>query len=104
MSVIEVTDATFDSEVLKSDLPVLVDFWAAWCGPCKMMAPVLDQVAAEVAGKAKVCKVNVDENPQSSAQYKIQSIPTMMLFKDGRVEATTVGARPKQELMQMLGL
>jgi thioredoxin 1 len=104
MSVIEVTDATFESEVLQSDLPVLVDFWAAWCGPCKMMSPIIDQVAEEVKGKAKVCKVNVDANPESSAKYRVQSIPTMILFKAGRVEATTVGARPKQELLKMLDL
>lgn len=102
MSVLNVTDATFEAEVLNSDVPVLVDFWASWCGPCKMMGLVVDQVAAEVAGKAKVVKVNVDENPVTSAQYRIQSIPTVMLFKDGKVAATTIGARPKQDLLKML--
>ena len=87
-----VTDKNFDSEVLKSIEPVVVDFFAEWCGPCKAMAPALDQVAKEMAGKVKVVKVDVDQNPEITQKYRIQAMPTLMLFKDGKVAATQVGA------------
>jgi len=93
-----VTDANFDSEVLKSDLPVLVDFWAEWCGPCRMVGPIVDQVAAEQSGKLKVVKMNVDENPETPSKYAIRGIPSLLLFKDGKVAATQVGAVAKAQL------
>ncbi len=93
-----VTDATFEQEVLKASEPVLVDFWAEWCGPCRMVAPILDQVAAEQAGKLKVVKVNVDENPETPAKFGIRGIPTLLLFKGGSVAATQVGAVAKAQL------
>ena len=95
---ITLTKTNFEAEVLKSDKPVLVDFWAPWCGPCRMLAPVLAEVAAEKGGKIKVGKVNVDENPELAAQYGISGIPAMLLFKDGKVVATSVGFKPKSEL------
>jgi thioredoxin 1 len=93
-----VTDASFERDVLQSPTPVLVDFWAEWCGPCRMVAPVLEQIAAERAGELKVVKLNVDENPQIPAQFAIRGIPTMILFKDGQAVATQVGAAPKAKL------
>jgi thioredoxin 1 len=90
-----VTDASFEQDVLQSNTPVLVDFWAEWCGPCRMVAPVLDQLAAEQAGKLKVVKLNVDENPQTPAKFAIRGIPTVILFKNGQAVATQVGAAPK---------
>ena len=95
---ITLTKTNFEMEVLKSDKPVLVDFWAPWCGPCRMLAPVLAEVAAEKGDKIKVGKVNVDENPELAAQYGISGIPAMLLFKDGKVVATSVGFKPKSEL------
>ena len=95
---ITLTKTNFGAEVLKSDKPVLVDFWAPWCGPCRMLAPVLAEVAAEKGDKIKVGKVNVDENPELAAQYGISGIPAILLFKDGKVAATTVGFKPKPEL------
>ncbi len=89
------TEENFQKEVLESDVPVVVDFWAVWCGPCKMLAPTLDQIAAEFEGKAKVGKVNVDENQQLAAQYGIMSIPTVMIFKDGKVVEQFIGVQPK---------
>ncbi|MEQ6340656.1 MAG: thioredoxin TrxA [Gammaproteobacteria bacterium] len=97
-NIIYVTDATFDNEVLKSDTPVLVDFWAEWCGPCKMIAPILDEISEEYAGRVKVAKLNIDENPATPSQYGIRGIPTLMLFKNGNVEATKVGAVSKSQL------
>ena len=95
---ITLTKTNFEMEVLKSDKPVLVDFWAPWCGPCRMLAPVLAEVAAEKGDKIKVGKVNVDENPELAAQYGISGIPAMLLFKDGKVAATSVGFKPKPEV------
>jgi thioredoxin 1 len=97
-----VTDATFDPEVLKSDTPVLVDYWAEWCGPCKSIAPILDEVAKEYQGRLKIAKVNVDENQQTPAKFGVRGIPTLMLFKNGNVEATRVGALSKSQLTAFL--
>ena len=97
-----VSDATFEPEVLKSDVPVLVDYWAEWCGPCKAIAPVLDEVAKEYSGKLKVDKVNVDENQEIPKKYGIRGIPTLMLFKNGNVEAQKVGSLSKSQLTAFL--
>jgi len=97
-----VSDSSFDSDVLKSSAPVLVDYWAAWCGPCKMIAPILEEVATEFAGQVKVAKVNVDENQETAAKFGIRGIPTLMLFKDGQVAATKVGALSKSQLTDWL--
>ena len=93
-----VTDDTFSSEVLQAQLPTLVDYWAEWCGPCRMIAPILDEVAKEYAGRINVAKVNVDENQQTPQKYGVRGIPTLMLFKNGNVEATKVGALSKSQL------
>ena len=93
-----VTDATFEADVLQAQQPVLVDYWAEWCGPCKMIAPILDEIAAEYAGKLKVAKVNIDENQATPAKYGIRGIPTLMIFKNGNIEATKVGALSKSQL------
>jgi thioredoxin 1 len=94
----QVTDSTFKQEVLDSELPVLVDFWAPWCGPCRMVAPVVDEIATQYEGQVKVVKVNTDENPQVAGQYGIRSIPTLMIFKAGQKVDTVVGAVPKTTL------
>mgnify|MGYP000420294566 FL=1 len=96
--IVHVTDASFEEEVLKAQGPVLVDYWAEWCGPCKMIAPILDEVAREYDGKLKVAKLNIDENQKTPAKYGIRGIPTLMLFKGGNVEATKVGALSKSQL------
>jgi thioredoxin 1 len=96
--IVHVKDDTFANEVLKSDIPVLVDYWAEWCGPCKMIAPVLEEIAPEYVGRLKIAKLNVDENPDTPPKYGIRGIPTLMLFKDGEVEATKVGALAKSQL------
>lgn len=93
-----VSDATFDQEVVKSEHPVLLDFWAEWCGPCKMIAPILDEVADAYAGKLKVCKLNIDDNPETPSKFGVRGIPTLMLFKNGNVVATRVGALSKSQL------
>ncbi len=93
-----VTDSSFEQEVLKAPGPVLVDFWAEWCGPCKMIAPVLEEISGEYAGKLKITKLNIDENPATPPKYGIRGIPTLMLFKNGSVEATKVGAVSKSQL------
>jgi thioredoxin 1 len=97
-----VTDGNFDAEVLQSQIPVLVDYWAEWCGPCKMIAPILDAVAQDYAGKLKVAKLNIDENQDTPARYGIRGIPTLMLFKGGNVEATKVGALSKSQLTSFI--
>jgi thioredoxin 1 len=96
--IVHLSDDSFETEVLKSTQPVLVDYWAEWCGPCKMIAPALDQIAIEYAGKVKVAKLNIDDNPNTPPRYGIRGIPTLMLFKDGEVEATKVGAVSKSQL------
>ena len=96
--IIHITDDTFEQEVLQSQTPVLVDYWAEWCGPCKMIAPALDQIAAEYAGRLKVAKLNIDENQSTPPKYGIRGIPTWMLFKNGNLEATKVGAVSKSQL------
>ncbi len=93
-----VTDDTFEAEVLKSEQPVLVDYWAEWCGPCKMIAPILDEIAKDYSGKLKVAKVNIDDNQAIPAKFGIRGIPTLMIFKNGNVEATKVGALSKSQL------
>jgi thioredoxin 1 len=100
--IVHVTDESFESQVLKSDSPVLVDYWAEWCGPCKLIAPVLDEIATEYTGRLKVAKLNIDENPDTPPKYGIRGIPTLMLFKNGHVEATKVGALSKSQLSAFL--
>ena len=102
MAVGKVSDATFESEVLKSANPVVVDFWAEWCGPCRMIAPALEEIAGSLGEKVKIVKLNVDENPQTAAKYNIQSIPTLMIFKDGNMSSRQIGAAPKQKLEQWI--
>jgi thioredoxin 1 len=101
-TVLHATDADFDSLVLASDQPVLVDFWAPWCGPCKMIAPALDQLAADYAGKAKIVKVDVDQNQQTAMKYHVRSIPMLLVFKNGQVQGTQIGAVGKAQLAQLI--
>ena len=98
----EVTDQSFDQEVLQSQEPVLVDFWAAWCAPCRMLAPTIDQVAGDYAGKAKIVKLNVDDNVETSGRYNIRGIPTLLLFKDGEVKDQIVGATSKDHITRLI--
>jgi len=96
--IVYVTDDSFEQEVLQSDVPVLVDYWAEWCGPCKMIAPILDEIVGDYAGKLKIAKLNIDENSATPPKYGIRGIPTLMIFKNGDVEATKVGAMSKSQL------
>jgi len=100
--IIHVSDSTFEEQVLKSDNPVLVDYWAEWCGPCKMIAPILDEVAKDYGGKLTIAKLNIDENPETPPKFGIRGIPTLMLFRNGSVEATKVGALSKSQLTAFL--
>jgi thioredoxin 1 len=101
-NIVHVTDSAFASEVLGADQPVLVDFWAAWCGPCKMIAPILDELATEYAGRVKICKMDVDANQETPAKFNVRGIPTLILFKDGNIEATKVGALSKTQLVEFI--
>ncbi|MEE2707457.1 MAG: thioredoxin [Planctomycetota bacterium] len=101
-SVQEVTDAEFDSEVLQADTPVLVDFWAPWCGPCRMIGPVVEELASENSGSAKVVKINIDESPEAAQKYGVSSIPALMVFKSGEVVERMVGVQPKNRLQESL--
>ncbi|GAB4174823.1 MAG: thioredoxin TrxA [Thalassobaculales bacterium] len=100
MSTKKVTDASFPEDVLKASGPVLVDFWAEWCGPCKMIAPALEELSSDLKDRVTVAKINIDENPQTPQKYSVRGIPTLMLFKDGQVAATKIGALPKGALYQ----
>jgi len=100
--IVHVTDGSFEEDVLKAEDPVLVDYWAEWCGPCKAIAPILGEIAEEYAGRLKIAKLNIDENPSTPPKYGIRGIPTLMLFKDGNVEATKVGALSKSQLAAFL--
>jgi len=102
MKPIHFTDDNFEQEVIKSDKPVLIDFWAIWCGPCKMIAPIVEELASEYEGKAKIGKLDVDENQQVSIKYGVRSIPTLLIFKDGKVKDTIIGAVPKAQIVQKL--
>jgi len=102
MAVIKITKHNFDKEVLNSKEPVLLDFWASWCGPCKMVAPTIDEIAEEVKGVAKVGKINVDEEVELASRFRIMSIPTLMVIKDGKVSAQAVGVRPKKDILNLL--
>jgi thioredoxin 1 len=102
MAVGKVSDTTFESEVLKATEPVVVDFWAEWCGPCRMIAPALEEISGSLGDKVKIVKLNVDENPQTAAKYGIQSIPTLMIFKGGQMSSRQIGAAPKQKLEQWI--
>ena len=102
MSTIKTSDATFEADVLKSHEPVVVDFWAEWCGPCKMIGPSLEEISKEMHGKVKITKLNVDENPEVAGKLGIRSIPTLMIFKDGKLASQKVGAAPKGELVKWI--
>ncbi len=101
-NIVPVCDDDFDQEVLQSEIPVLVDYWAEWCGPCKMIAPILDEIAGDYSGKLKIAKLNIDENPNTPPKFGIRGIPTLMIFKNGTVEATKVGALSKSQLTSFL--
>ncbi len=100
MSIIQTSDATFEQDVLKSDKPVVVDFWAEWCGPCKAIAPILEELAGEMGDQIQVAKVNIDDNPLTPTKYGVRGIPTLMLFKNGEIAATKVGNLPKSKLYE----
>ena len=101
-AIVHTTDSSFETDVLQSDVPALVDFWAAWCGPCKMIAPLLDELSTEYSGRLKVCKVDVDSNPETAAKFNVRGIPTLLVFKNGTVEATKVGALSKAQLVEFV--
>lgn len=101
MAALHITKENFETEVLKADKPVLVDFWAAWCGPCQMLLPTIEELAGEVTD-AKICKINVDEQPELAAQFKVMTIPTLMVFKDGKVANTSVGVKSKNAIIDMI--
>jgi thioredoxin 1 len=101
-AIVQVTDSSFEDDVLKASEPVLVDFWAAWCGPCKMIAPILEDIAGEYAGRVKICKMDVDANTETPAKFNIRGIPTLMLFKNGNMEAMKVGALSRTQLTDFL--
>jgi len=100
--IVHVSDESFEEEVLNADLPVLIDYWAEWCGPCKMIAPILDELAEEYGERVKIAKLNIDDNPETPPKYGIRGIPTLMIFKDGNVEATKVGAVSKSQLTEFI--
>jgi thioredoxin 1 len=102
MALVTITDDNFEEEVLKSDKPVLIDFWATWCGPCRIIAPIVEEMATEYEGKAKIGKLDVDSNQQTSIKYGVRSIPTLLLFKDGELKETIIGAVPKAQLVNKL--
>jgi len=102
MKPVEITDDNFESEVLKSDKPVLIDFWAVWCGPCKMIAPIVEELANEYDGKIKIGKLDVDSNQQTSIKYGVRSIPTLLVFKDGKLKDSIIGAVPKKHIVEKL--
>jgi thioredoxin 1 len=101
-AIVQVTDDSFEEDVLKAEVPVLVDFWAAWCGPCKMIAPILEDLVGQYDGKVKICKMDVDANKETPAKFNIRGIPTLMIFKDGNLEATKVGALSKTQLVDFI--
>lgn len=101
MSEVTVTIDNFDGEIMKSDIPVLIDFWASWCGPCMMLAPTIAEIAEEYAGKVKVCKVNVDEQPDLAMSFKVSSIPTLVVMKNGEITNTSIGYQSKQEIIEL---
>ena len=102
MAEVTLTKENFDKEVLESKIPVLVDFWATWCGPCRMLAPIIAEIAEENAGKIKVCKVDVDEQPDLASRFRISSIPTLLVFKDGEMTASYLGYQPKEDVLALL--
>jgi len=102
MAAANVSDASFEADVLASGTPVVVDFWAEWCGPCKQIAPALEEIASEMQGKVKIAKINIDENPNTPSKYGVRAIPTLMLFKDGQVAGTQVGVQPKSRLVDWI--
>lgn len=99
-----ITSENFEQEVMKSDIPVLIDFWAPWCGPCRMVSPIVDELSDELKGKIKVVKINTDEEPELAAAFNVMSIPTLAVIREGKVSATAVGARPKDDIKSALGL
>ena len=102
MAVVTCTNQTFQQEVLSSSKPVLVDFWASWCAPCRMLSPIVDEIAEEESDRVKVCKVNIDEQPELASRFGVMSIPTLMVLKNGEVQATSVGWKPKAEVLRLL--